>query len=274
MESSVGNPVLEYARPSSLWQFTRLNLVALLCASALIPFYLLMPRIFSTFRGPHRYEWALFIIFTYGLPASLPVLLGLLSLRQRRRYLTGGGWLAWVAIVAGTINFFAVPAFQQFATDRASRDYGISHGITRCGSNLRQIGQAILMYANENHGNFPASFQQLIETQEIASSVFICDFSNDTMANGPTTQAIAFNLMSGGHLSYEYAGKGMSTSTVPPDTVIAYDRPGNHAAVNLDVHVLFGDGHVERVSPDTLAHIISELGAGHNPPRANIRAKP
>src|SRR5258706_13249222 len=28
----------------------------------------------------------------------------------------------------------------------------------RCGSNLRQIGQAILLYANENKGNYPRTF--------------------------------------------------------------------------------------------------------------------
>jgi prepilin-type N-terminal cleavage/methylation domain-containing protein/prepilin-type processing-associated H-X9-DG protein len=88
----------------------------------------------------------------------------------------------------------------------------------KCGSNLRQVGQAILLYSNENKGNYPrtyydpaanASYQVdtntggtvkdpfrdatwskfkndpimamflLIRTQDITSEVFICPSSND-----------------------------------------------------------------------------------------------
>src|SRR6266581_4852175 len=31
----------------------------------------------------------------------------------------------------------------------------------RCGSNMRQIGQAIMLYANENKGNYPRTFYKV-----------------------------------------------------------------------------------------------------------------
>jgi prepilin-type N-terminal cleavage/methylation domain-containing protein/prepilin-type processing-associated H-X9-DG protein len=88
----------------------------------------------------------------------------------------------------------------------------------KCGSNLRQIGQAILLYSNENKGNYPRTYYNptgnpsyhahtgqggsvvdpfrdttwkafendpmmamflLIRTQDITSEVFICPSSND-----------------------------------------------------------------------------------------------
>lgn len=82
----------------------------------------------------------------------------------------------------------------------------------KCGSNLRQIGQALLLYSNENRGNYPrtryragagltkgtgatdtdpfrpgttvaendltAPFFLLIRTQDITSEVFVCPSSN------------------------------------------------------------------------------------------------
>ena len=88
----------------------------------------------------------------------------------------------------------------------------------KCGSNMRQIGQAILLYSNENKGNYPRTFYNpsanptfnvdtsnggatrdpfrtatwkdyandpimamflLVRTQDITSEVFVCPSSND-----------------------------------------------------------------------------------------------
>jgi prepilin-type N-terminal cleavage/methylation domain-containing protein/prepilin-type processing-associated H-X9-DG protein len=96
----------------------------------------------------------------------------------------------------------------------------------KCGSNLRQIGQAILLYANENHGAFPrtiyrpntapnitnqgfdktdpfvgnpcgdnnvaASMFLLIRTQDITPEVFVCPSGNadkDTYGNAKGVSA-------------------------------------------------------------------------------------
>jgi len=96
----------------------------------------------------------------------------------------------------------------------------------KCGSNLKQIGQGLLLYANENNGNYPRTYFQvdqapviantgcdktspfsmttnptgtnnvgsaiflLLRTQELTSSVFICPSSNsepDSFTRGNPT---------------------------------------------------------------------------------------
>lgn len=93
------------------------------------------------------------------------------------------------------------------------RHYSENTGHMRCASNLRQIGQAILLYANDNRGAYPRTFASsgtevvpvfctgasaadpfksdgpepndvtaayflLLRTQDIAAEVFVCDSSD------------------------------------------------------------------------------------------------
>jgi prepilin-type processing-associated H-X9-DG protein len=133
----------------------------------------------------------------------------------------------------------------------------------RCASNLRQIGQGIQMYANENRGSFPDDFAVLLLTQDLTSYEFVCGASNDTWARGPTTQAVAANLTAGGHLSYVYTGKGMSLNS-PASAVIAYEPLANHGD---GMNVLFADGHVQWMDAKRGQALLAELQSGHNPPQ-------
>ena len=132
----------------------------------------------------------------------------------------------------------------------------------RCRSNLRQIGQGVQMYANENRGAFPPDFATLVLTQELTAEVFVCYSTNDTRATGATTQAVAANLTAGGHLSYVYTGKGLTMQS-PAGAVVAYEPPSNHGGIN----VLYADGHVAWLSAQQAQAVLTELAAGHNPPR-------
>jgi prepilin-type processing-associated H-X9-DG protein len=134
----------------------------------------------------------------------------------------------------------------------------------RCASNLRQIGQGIAMYANENKGAFPDDLATVLLTQDITSEVFVCPNTNDTFAEGPTTRVVATNLTAGGHLSYVYVGKGL-TANSPPGAVVAYERQSNHPD---GMNVLYLDGHVEWHTAAEAKTLTDELAAGHNPPRA------
>jgi prepilin-type processing-associated H-X9-DG protein len=152
---------------------------------------------------------------------------------QRRTH-----WIAWVLLAGmGLLVSVAVIFGPADGTSRATANR------VKCQSNLRLIGEAILLYSNDNNGQYPDDFQTLLFTEEITSEVFVCSESNDTTATGPTTQAIATNLATSGHLSYIYLGKGMNAKTISPDTVVAYEPLSNHA--NSGSNVLFGDGHVE-----------------------------
>lgn len=127
----------------------------------------------------------------------------------------------------------------------------------RCSSNLRQIAQAIQLYAFDNQGLFPPDARTLKATQQISFDCFICDSTADTAAKSLDELAVV------GHLSYIYAGADFTTHSAPK-CIVALDDPANH---NLEGgNVLFADGHVEFLNLPTIQHILNELSAGRNPP--------
>lgn len=139
-------------------------------------------------------------------------------------------------------------------------------GRSPCASNLRQIGQAAQLYANEHDGRFPDDIEGLL-TQDIIPSVFVCPDSGDTAAaQGPTTQATAANVNAPGHCSYVYVGKGWRVKDATADVVMAYEPLKNHEGRGMNV--VYGDGHVDWVAAAEARAMLSELAAGHNPPRS------
>ena len=134
----------------------------------------------------------------------------------------------------------------------------------KCGSNLRQIGQGIQMYANDHKGQFPATFEQLISDQEFTTEVFICPSSNDDTASGATTRQTLIDFAKPGHCSYIYLGRGL-TSAVSAQHVIAYEPLSNHQ--NLGINVMYGDGHVDWLNKAEAEYLVGQLGAGNNPPK-------
>src|SRR4051812_35267537 len=82
-------------------------------------------------------------------------------------------WL-WVAGIFcyGTIGFVIVLSLLP------DKSRSISPRV-QCGSNLRQIAMACVMYANENGGRFPDSLDQVLRTQEITADVFVCPTTKD-----------------------------------------------------------------------------------------------
>ena len=134
----------------------------------------------------------------------------------------------------------------------------------KCASNLRQIGQGVEMYANENRGAFPPDFPTLLVTQDLTSDVFVCYRTDDERATGPTTAAVAAQLTAGGHLSYVYTGRAL-TAKSPAGAVVAYEPLGNHRD---GANVLYVDGTVKWFPAREMKKLTDELDAGHNPPRA------
>ena len=137
----------------------------------------------------------------------------------------------------------------------------------KCASNLRQIGQGIQMYANEHRGMFPPSLDVVLSTQDLTSEVFVCPSSNHERAAGPTTQAVVTNFRANPnlHCSYVYTGAGLTSATATPKHVLAYEHATNHDSDGMNV--LYGDGAVQWLNAKQSAHLLSELTAGHNPPR-------
>ncbi len=131
--------------------------------------------------------------------------------------------------------------------------------IGKCASNLRQIGEGILLYANDHQGQYPDSFGTILLNEDIRPDVFVCPDSADEPATGATTQTTAANLTTGGHLSYIYLGSGMNSATVPANAVVAYEPLSNHG--NSRMNVLMGDGTVDFLKPSAAASVLSQVTA-------------
>ena len=125
-------------------------------------------------------------------------------------------------------------------------------------TNLRQIGEAILLYSNDFQGQFPDSFRTILLNEDVTSDTFVSPSRDETPAGGATTREVANDLDSGGHVSYIYLGKGLTTKTALPNTIVAYEMPVPTDGGN----VLFGDGHVEFFDGPVLSKIVGRASTG------------
>ena len=113
--------------------------------------------------------------------------------------------------------------------------------VVKSASNLRAIGQAILIYSNENRGRAPLDFGLLYRTQETPPETFVNPrVSSDVPPAGQTPEEVAAWINA--RTDYLFPAAGKSVSSFDGDDVVAYENPADGAR---GINVLFGDGHVE-----------------------------
>jgi prepilin-type processing-associated H-X9-DG protein len=125
------------------------------------------------------------------------------------------------------INEFLAPSLTKART-RARR--------IACANNLRNIGRALLMYANDNKDNYPPDLETLVTKTYIRDNkMLIC----------PATKLRDF---------YIYRGVSITTSDIPM-MIMVYEKLNNHGGGR---NVLFLDCHVEWVSEERFQELIKK----------------
>jgi prepilin-type processing-associated H-X9-DG protein len=132
----------------------------------------------------------------------------------------------------------------------------------KCASNERLIGQGILLYCNDNKGNYPPDLGTLIKTEDITVQAFACPSSGTTVPGNMTRDQAAAWVNS--NSDYIYAGGNLKQGA-DPSIVVLYEKDGDHN--NDGMNVLFADGHVEFMSLDAAHQLIqkSANGGGNAP---------
>jgi prepilin-type processing-associated H-X9-DG protein len=143
----------------------------------------------------------------------------------------------------------------------------------QCLSHLRQIGNALMMYAAQNNGVYPTQLADVCPLRVPAAALVCPSSKTETAADdGATTQQTLNNVLAGKHITYVYLVGGMQKSSLKPQAILAYEPVAVHGkAPNSSANVLFADGHVESVPAAVFAQMLKELNAGQNPPPGTAR---
>jgi prepilin-type processing-associated H-X9-DG protein len=152
----------------------------------------------------------------------------------------------------------------------------------RCSSNMRQLGYALTIYANENHARLPDTLEEMLASIDITNHVLICPSCNDEIAAGNNASEVIANIRARGlparieepatrprHCSYIYLGKGLSKDALTPATVVVVEPLANHDGDGINV--LYGDGRVEFINAAKakgLIHFLPSASAASSMPAA------
>jgi len=146
----------------------------------------------------------------------------------------------------------------------------------KCGSCLKQIGLAALLYSNDHGGQYPPDFATMLQTQDITAEVFTCPSTATYKATGATTQQVVASLLAGDHLDYAWVGAGLKNDA-PADVILAFDLEHHvpkDGVTTTGINVLLGDGTVEFVDEATGKAIWAQFVSGTRPIRLSTCATP
>lgn len=193
-----------------------------------------------------------------GIAGLLGIIFSIVGLVKTRDNRAGGRGIAIAGLTIGILSLFtALPAAVMLPALSRAREMADR---VKCASNMRQLGQAMLMYANANQNQLPDSLKSLAQFDSTLSpAVFVCPSDSKKPAS---PQSLAADLAAGRNVSYVYVGKGLSSSA-PPDVVLLYEPLQDHRREGMNV--LFADGHVEFLQRSQAMTILTERAAGTFP---------
>lgn len=132
----------------------------------------------------------------------------------------------------------------------------------KCASNMRQIGQGLLIYANGHNGKLPAELGDLLKEGPITVQVFVCPSGDQAIPpivlQSPREEQAEWVSQSA---EYIYLGTGLDNNRIDPKRPILYEKLEHH---QRGANVLFGDGHVDFVDRNRLSRIIAPAQPAKN----------
>ena len=190
------------------------------------------------------------------------IITGIMGISRTKDPRVSGKGMAITGLVLGCVGLLMVPMYVAIAIPSFSRAREQAMRI-KCSANMRQIGQALILYANSNGSHYPDKLEVLVLADTtLQSNVFICPDDKKTPPDGSSAQTMAAGIASGQHTSYIYVGNGLTLSE-PSDSILLYERITNHD--NEGMNVLYADGHVDWVPKSQAQQIIIEAGSGQHP---------
>lgn len=190
------------------------------------------------------------ILFPLALVA---LALGFLAYPRTTPTKARGRRLAVASLIISTLSLILATVVILYTVRTVNNRVGAIH----CASNLRNIGQALNLYCNNNAGQFPPDLQTLLSTTDIDPFAFEC------VSTPPSNTPSSIPHRGPGSRSFVYLRPSAHPADLHPDTVLIYEHLSNH---RFCANILFADGRVEQIPSNLFSKILSDLQSGQNPP--------
>jgi hypothetical protein len=249
-------PTLSYARPgaeSPAWGIRPSALIAL--GLALAPSVMWM----TGFSWLSHYDHALAMLALATLAMLLAVYAWCSQAPGSR-----GRIVAACAVLLGVATWFGAAHAVLNPPTSSSRPRAY---MVMCSSNLKQMREALWIYANARGGLLPPDLGMLITHAELTPAVLVCPATSSSPSTAATPAAQASDIVNKpGCCDYVYLAAGLNIDALPPDYVLVHEKVGNHGPY-AGGNLLYADGSSEWFAQPAFAALVAQLQAGQNPPR-------
>jgi prepilin-type processing-associated H-X9-DG protein len=128
-------------------------------------------------------------------------------------------------------------------------------------SNLKQIGQGLLLYANDNKGKMPDTLGALISSEDLTLQVFVNQRGNTVVPVEAKKDALAMSVWATAKGDYEFLAGGVQMGALDPNVIMVFERNLPAAQAGDGRNALFADGHVEFLRPAEFEKRLAESKA-------------